>query len=94
MSAHRYKVGDRIVLNKGPTGFVSHDGPCRVVSLLPTSFNEPQYRVRFEGENFERCIPESDIDMEKSSRAVPTEGAAHSPGRSTWVTSLATTNKR
>lgn len=93
MSAHRYKVGDRIVLDKGPTGF-SNGGPCHIAGLLPTSFNEPQYRVRFEGETFDRCISESDIDIEKSSCAAPTRGAGDSPGRGMWVTSLATVKKR
>ncbi|MCA1489643.1 hypothetical protein [Sinorhizobium alkalisoli] len=94
MTAHRYKIGDRVVLNEAPVRFVSQKGPCRIVALLPASLNGPQYRVRFEGENFERCIAESDVDNEKSFRAVPAgvEGDARDGGA--WVTPLATTVRR
>ncbi len=94
MSTHRYKVGDWIALNEAPARFVSHKGPCRIVAVLPASYNGPQYRVRFESENFERCIAESDIDFERSSRSAPTEGGGDRPGRSRWLTPLATTTKR
>ncbi len=94
MSTHRFKVGDWIVLNEAPIRFAGYNGSCRIVAVLPASFNEPQYRVRFKSENFERCIAESDIDSEKSSRAAPAEGEGDRPGRSGWVTPLATTTKR
>ncbi|MBP2235226.1 hypothetical protein J2Z31_001718 [Sinorhizobium kostiense] len=94
MSTHRYKVGDWIVLNGAPIRFISNNGPCRIVAALPASFQEPQYRVRFESENFERCIAESDIDSERSARASPAEGDSDRLGRSGWVTPLTTTIKR
>lgn len=61
----RYAVGDNIVLKDG---FVrtQRDGRAgTITAILPTD-SSVQYRVRFETENFDRRIVESDIDVSHS----------------------------
>ncbi|WEX74506.1 cold-shock protein [Sinorhizobium numidicum] len=93
MSSHRYRIGDQIVLKDAPSRFLKHDGPCRIVGVLP-AHNEPQYRVRFDGESFERCISESDIENQKSPPSPPEADELRGASGRSWVASLATKAKR
>lgn len=63
MSPNVFAVDDVIVLKAGLSRTATGGRTCRVVGLLPAADNgEPQYRVRFGDESFERRIVASDID--------------------------------
>ncbi len=62
MRTSRPLVGDRVLLRDGISGSGRNRQACRIVSVLPAEHGEPEYRVRFEAENFERRITLSDID--------------------------------
>ena len=63
MSRNTYSVGDTVVLRADLTRTAAADRTCRIAAILPAAeHGEPQYRVRFGAENFERRIFEHDID--------------------------------
>jgi len=65
------RVCDRVLLRDGISGTNRNRQACRIVTVLPAEHGEPEYRVRFEAENFERRITLSDIDgIETSSGTV------------------------
>jgi hypothetical protein len=82
MSRIAYAIGDQVVLIGKPGRTAAAERTCRIVGILPSDHNEPQYRVRFEGENFERRIVATDIDTSETPSpaaaalvAVPTQRA-------------------
>ncbi|CAN7688087.1 cold-shock protein [Rhizobium sp. LjRoot30] len=83
----RYRSGDTIVLKAGVLGSVHPDGAGRITSVLPeTQGLSPQYRVRFQNENFERNIAHDDIDAEASTaRPQDAENAASLGATSNWI---------
>ncbi|WP_354666055.1 cold-shock protein [Rhizobium sp. S96] len=81
----RYAVGDNIVL-KG--GFVRADQAsrtCRIAAVLPSDGSRPQYRVRFEGESFDRRVLESDIDVSHSASPTPSVDAVAEIQGGSWL---------
>lgn len=67
----RYAVGDTIVLKDGLVRTEEARRTCKIAVVLPSDGSRPQYRVRFETENFDRRILESDIDMNQSVSPTP-----------------------
>lgn len=85
MSRKTYAIGDRIVLRAGLSHSPAGERTCRIVSLLPADHGEVQYRVRREGETFERRIVHSDIDTAESAVPVSCDSPA-SPGKAgSWL---------
>jgi hypothetical protein len=85
MSRIAYAIGDQVVLIGKPGRTSAIDRTCRIVGILPSDRNEPQYRVRFEGENFERRIVATDIDTsETPSPAIAAQDAAPSQRGEPW----------
>jgi hypothetical protein len=83
--APKYTVGDCIVLKDGFVRTEMESRTCRIAAVLPSEGRRSQYRVRFEGENFDRRIFESDIDAAQStSSAKPVAAAAETSGGS-WL---------
>lgn len=66
MTKHLYAIGDIVVLKDSPVRIARTGGPCKILATLPETGGSRQYRVRFDSESFERCIPESDIDRSRS----------------------------
>ena len=65
------RVGDRVLLRDGISGTNRNRLAFRIVTVLPAEHGEPEYRVRFDAENFERRVTLSDIDgIETSSGTV------------------------
>jgi hypothetical protein len=85
MKANAYTIGDNVVLKAGLTRMAAANRTCRIVGLLPSADRgEKQYRVRFETENFERRIVESDIDtIETAASALKSEPLATAGG--SWL---------
>lgn len=75
MSRKPYAIGDHVVLKAGLSRAATGERTCRIVGLLPADHGEVQYRVRREGETFERRIVHSDIDTDESA-APPSRGTA------------------
>nr|WP_298101739.1 cold-shock protein [uncultured Shinella sp.] len=65
MRRKTYAAGDHIVLKADPSRKTADECRCRIVGVLPNDHGEVQYRVRLDGETFERRIVESDIDAEE-----------------------------
>ncbi|GEO84253.1 MULTISPECIES: cold-shock protein [Alphaproteobacteria] len=74
------RVGDLVMLRDGISGNSRNRKACRIVTILPAEHGEPEYRVRFEAENFERRVTLSDIDgVQTSSGAVERQHQATAP---------------
>ncbi|WP_411033744.1 cold-shock protein [Shinella sp. BYT-45] len=75
MSRKTYGVGDHVVLKAGLSRTATGARVCRIAGILPADHGEVQYRVRLEGETFERRIVHSDIDADESAAPLPRETA-------------------
>jgi len=76
-----FAIDDIIVLKAGMTRTATGDRICRIVGLLPVADSgEPQYRVRFGDENFERRIVASDIDTSATASAGKEETSSTTAG--------------
>jgi hypothetical protein len=66
MSCHRYAVGALVKrMTSGP--ILKATSPlCKIVELLPERDSSPQYRIRCEGERFDRVERESNLTMNGS----------------------------
>ena len=94
MQGPRYQIGDTIVLKRGIMGNTGPSGMCRIVSCLPEADGAAQYRVQFEGENFERRILQPDIDVEASTSKARTIGFEAESKSSSWINSTMITVRR
>jgi len=81
----RYAVGDNIVLKDGFVRTEATARTCKIAAVLPSDGSRPQYRVRFEGENFERRILESDIDINESAPPAPSVAAVTDIQGGSWL---------
>lgn len=86
MSRAGLGIGNKVVLRASATqqALVSRFG--RVVGLLPTDSGEARYRVRVEGETFERCLLATDIEHAETSAEDAPRAAASRP----WLKPLST----
>ncbi|MBB3569180.1 cold-shock protein [Rhizobium sp. BK491] len=85
MQNPRYQIGDTIVLKRGTFGNFGPSGAGRIVSRLPEADGATQYRVQFEGENFERRVVQPDIDVEASTSKARNIGFAAESKSSSWI---------
>lgn len=83
----RYRPGDTIVLKPNALGGVQPQSAGRIIALLPEAQRSVRYRVRLQGENFDRSIDEDDIHAEASTARRPDPNSDSSRGRhgSTWI---------
>lgn len=86
MAAVRYCSGDMIVLKSRTLGSAQSQGKGQVVALMPEAQGSVRYRVRLQGENFDRSIGEDDIDAEASitRKSDPKSVSPRKPG-SSWI---------
>ncbi|RDJ08826.1 cold-shock protein [Rhizobium grahamii] len=84
-SMPRYAIGDSIVLKGGFVRTEQASRTCRIAAILPSDGSRAQYRVRFEGENFDRRILESDIDMSQSASPTPRDDAVADIQGGSWL---------
>lgn len=63
VSCHRYAVG--ALVRRTTSGLIlkATSPLCKIVELLPERDGSPQYRIRCEGERFERVERESNLAM-------------------------------
>lgn len=90
MSRKTYAIGDHVVLRAGLSRATTGERACRIVGVLPADHGEVQYRVRLEGENFERRIVQSDIEADDTTASAPrTNGKREAPrAGSPWLKPL------
>jgi hypothetical protein len=63
MLAHRFRVGQTVVVpSSGPEGAIPL-GPYIIVRLLPLEGGEPHYRVRSSADGHERALLENQIKL-------------------------------
>ncbi|MBB3286795.1 hypothetical protein FHT91_002175 [Rhizobium sp. BK347] len=89
MQNPRYRIGDTIILKRGILGNSGPLGRCQIISYSPEADGAAQYRVRFEGEKFERRVLHTDIDVEASPALPPNIGFPSGAKPSGWVHSIA-----
>ncbi|WEX86413.1 cold-shock protein [Sinorhizobium garamanticum] len=91
MSRNSYSVGDTVVLRADLTRTASADRRCRIVGILPAAeYGEPQYRVRFGTENFDRRIFEGDIDATETDLPARQDDEAATVSGQPWLKPLST----
>ncbi len=64
LKAHKYSIGENVRYTAGPFTRVGTTSSFTVVKLLPTDGDEHQYRIKSNGEAFERVAKESQLDRE------------------------------
>ncbi len=60
--AHKYHVGDAVYFTSPTFGRAAASGSYTVVKLLPSESDDYQYRIKSDGEAFERVAKESQLD--------------------------------
>lgn len=61
-SKHRYHVGEMVYYTSPTFGRAAANGSYTVVKLLPSEGDDYQYRIKSNGEAFERVAKESQLD--------------------------------
>ncbi len=62
LKSHRYTLGQTVRYIAGPFSRVNASGTFKIVKLLPPDGDEYQYRIKNQGEAFERVAKESQLD--------------------------------
>jgi hypothetical protein len=62
LRSHKFHVGQTVYFTAGPVNKGGGNGSYQVVRLLPTEGDEHQYRIKSQGEAFERVAKESQLD--------------------------------
>ena len=63
MQAHKYDIGATVYFTSGMIGRANGSGAYRVIRQLPPDGEEFQYRIKKEGDAFERVAKESQLDV-------------------------------
>ena len=83
MRQRNYKAGDEVSLMANLSGMRTPSGHVRIVGILPVSDRgETQYKVRFDGENFDRRVLGSDIVGRITTES---RDGQNPPAGSTWL---------
>lgn len=72
MPKTHYRNGDIICLKPRMRGSIQPQGTGHIIASLPETHGVTTYRVRLEGENFDRTISEDDIDSTQHHAAAET----------------------
>jgi hypothetical protein len=87
MQAVRYQTGDMIVLRARALDGVAQSVSARIVACQPETRGAIRYRIRLEGENFDRTVGSHDIDTlasPASERRPEDPQSSRKPG-SSWI---------
>ena len=61
MSEHKFRIGQTLDFRSDRRSTQPRSGKCKVVGLLPSEGDDPQYRIRCVSESFERVVWESQL---------------------------------
>ncbi len=89
-AVHQYSVGQIVRMRSRSGVFPKTDEVFRITRTLPARDNLLQYRLRSDGENYERVATEDNLEL-VGSESVP-EGAAD-PSWTGWTSADAATAK-
>jgi hypothetical protein len=64
LKGHKYTIGQSVRYTAGPLARASASSNFKVVKLLPLEGDEHQYRIKANGEAFERVAKESQLDRD------------------------------
>lgn len=64
LKTHKYSIGQNVRYTAGPFSRTGSSGAFTVVKLLPLEGDEHQYRIKSNGEAFERVAKESQLDRD------------------------------
>jgi hypothetical protein len=64
LRAHKFQVGQSVFYTSSPISRPGASGSYKVVRLLPSDWDDYQYRIKNPGEAFERVAKESQLDVE------------------------------
>jgi hypothetical protein len=64
LRTHKYRVGQTVFYTSSPISRPGASGSYQVVRLLPSDGEDYQYRIKNEGEAFERVAKESQLEVE------------------------------
>ena len=59
---HKFSVGQNVHLTSGMLGRAAMNGPFRVIRLLPQDGDDFLYRIKSNGEAYERVARESQLE--------------------------------
>jgi hypothetical protein len=87
MASPAYNIGDHVFLVQGPLKTGRAEGEFTIVARLPDVHGTVQFRVKSIGENFERRIVSSDIDLDRSPkpRTVKEKPQAVAYAKESWL---------
>ena len=57
MAQTKFSAGQRVSMTRGAV-FAAPGGGCQIIAALPREAGPQQYRIRTEGENFDRIVDE------------------------------------
>ncbi|MEI3851188.1 MULTISPECIES: hypothetical protein [Ensifer] len=86
MSRKTYEIGDKVTLRASAAQSILNSRLGLIVGLLPNDRGEARFRVRVEGETFERCVLETDIEHAETSKEDAPQAAITGP----WLKKLST----
>ena len=85
MAGTSYKAGDIIALKSRNHGDLASREIARIVAVLPEAQGNIRFRVRLEGENFDRTVSRDEIDALASPGMMPDRGAHESRKSGGWI---------
>jgi hypothetical protein len=62
MPDHKFKIGQVLQFSPHRMSSQARPGKCKVVRLVATDTDNPQYRIKCVTENFERVVWESELE--------------------------------
>lgn len=63
--SHKFEVGQTVLYTSSPITRPGASGTYKVVKLLPSDGDDYQYRIKNQGEAFERVAKESQLELER-----------------------------
>jgi hypothetical protein len=64
LKTHKYRIGQTVFYTSSPISRPGASGSYQVVRLLPSDGDDYQYRIKNDGEAFERVAKESQLELE------------------------------
>jgi len=64
LRTHKFRVGQTVLYTSSPISRPGASGTYKVVKLLPSDGDDYQYRIKNQGEAFERVAKESQLEID------------------------------
>jgi hypothetical protein len=62
LKEHKFAIGQTVYFTSRPIGQMAVNGTYRIVKLLPSDGDDYQYRIKSQGEAFERVAKERQLE--------------------------------